>query len=396
VKVLCFIDSLAPGGAETSLASLAPEYAMRGIDLEVAYFKNSIGLHGRFERAGIPLFDLSAARGRSGRVRAARSLILERRPDLVHTTLFEADIAGRLAAWTARVPVVSSLVNVEYGPEQFADPRISGMRLRAAQLTDILSARPVVRWHAITEHVAGVMAERLRIRRDRIDVVPRGRDPQLLGTRTVERRARTREELGIGPEDKLILAAARQEHQKGLDVLLRAMPAVIEKCPRARLVVAGREGNQTLLLESTMARLQLDGAARFLGARGDVPDLLAAADAFAFPSRFEGLGSVLIEAMALEAPIVATELPAIREILHDGEHALLIPAEQPDALASSLVSVLENPGAGAARAGAARRRFLELYTIEAVANGMTRFFERALGSSSGRPHTTPNHEAPLG
>ena len=381
MKVLCLIDSLAPGGAESSLAAMASHYPDRGIELEVAYLRERPGLHERFEAVGTPLFSLADSSGRIGWARAVRRLINGRRPDLVHTTLFESDVAGRLGALGTRVPVVSSLVNVEYGPEQFADPRLSAWKLRGAQVVDAVTARSVVRWHAITDHVATVMARRLRIDRRRIDVVPRGRDPEVLGMRTPERRRLVRRSLGVGRNTKLVLAAARQEHQKGLDILVRAMPAVTRNDRRVRLLIAGRAGHQSESLRSLVDVLEVHENVQFLGARSDVPDLLAAADVFAFPSRFEGLGSVLIEAMALEAPIVASNLPAVGEIVDDGRHALLVPPERPDALAAALNATLADPDSAAARARAARERFLVRYTIAAVADGMAAFYSHALGAS---------------
>jgi glycosyltransferase involved in cell wall biosynthesis len=399
VKVMCLLDSLASGGAETSLAALAPQYANRGVELEVAYLKEGPGLHARFEEAGVRLFSLAGGGGRIGWSRRARRLIAERTPHLVHTTLFEANLAGRFGAWRERVPVVSSLVNVEYGPEQFSDPRLSALRLRGAQIADVVTARAVVRWHAISQHVADVMSKRLRIRTSRIDVIPRGRDPQLLGVRTTERRDRARQALGVAPNSKLILAAARHEYQKGIDVLLEAMPHVLEQVPDARLVVAGREGNQSPLLRGLVERLRLGGAVQLCGARTDVAELLCAADVFAFPSRFEGLGSVLLEAMALEAPVVATELPPVIETLQPGVHAILVSPEQPSALASALIETVNFPDAAKERALAARRRFLEHYSIEAVAEEMLGFYERSLTSgSTGRESDKPktSAEATLG
>jgi glycosyltransferase involved in cell wall biosynthesis len=244
-----------------------------------------------------------------------------------------------------------------------------------------------------------VMARRLRLAPERIDVIPRGRDPERLGLRTEERRQRARRSLGVGPETHVILAAARQEHQKGLDLLLEAMPLVLEEVQDVRLVLAGREGHQTTDLKGIVGRLGLDGVVDFLGARNDVAELLSAADVFAFPSRFEGLGSVLIEAMALEAPIVTTDLPPVAEILHPARHALFVPPENARALAEGLVETLRDRGAAATRAHAARRRFLEQYTISAVADRTAEFYERALGEGSARrahPRgSDPQREAPL-
>jgi len=187
-----------------------------------------------------------------------------------------------------------------------------------AHLADGLTARNVRRFHAVTGHVAEVMSSRLRIPRARIDVVPRGRDPDALGIRTPDRRARVLADLGIQPEALLLVAAARHEYPKGLDLLLKAFALVRER-PNALLVIAGRDGNQTPELRRMANDTSLLRSMRFLGVRADVPDLLCAADVFVLPSRWEGIGGVLLEAMALEALIVASDLPTTREILTDGK-----------------------------------------------------------------------------
>src|SRR5437868_13941821 len=95
-----------------------------------------------------------------------------------------------------------------------------------------------VRFHAITSHVAAVMADRLHISRSKIDVVPRGRDPVVLGTRTAARAARARRELGVDEGQPLLVAVGRQVWQKGHDTLLDATPALLEQWPELRVVIA--------------------------------------------------------------------------------------------------------------------------------------------------------------
>jgi glycosyltransferase involved in cell wall biosynthesis len=378
LRVLYLIDSLVPGGAERSLAALAPHLIAEGIELDVATLHERPGLQAELERGGARLHCLNGPGGRAGWIRRAVPLIRQLRPDLVHTTLFEADIAGRVAAGVCRVPVVSSLVNVAYGPEQRAGlGGIGSVKLRGAQFLDGVTARLVVRFHAISAHVADLMAHRLHLPRNRVEVVPRGRDPSQLGINSPDRRARARTLLGVGERTPLILAAARHEHQKGLDVLLEAVPAVLERLPNAQVLIAGRNGHQTELLRSITAGLGVEPTVRFLGARDDVPELLCAADVFVVPSRWEGLGSVLLEAMALEAPIVATDLPAIREIVRHGDTALLAPAGRPDALAASVVDTIANGAAADARARSARSRFLTEFAIERIADRMLGFYEHA-------------------
>ncbi|MGQ0670204.1 MAG: glycosyltransferase family 4 protein [Actinomycetota bacterium] len=378
MRILYLIDGLFGGGAEQSLAALAPCYADRGLALDVAYLREREGDQGELLAAGVGLFSLSGRGGRAGWVRRARGLVSSNQPDLIHTTLFESDVVGRIVSTLTRVPAVCSLVNVPYGPEHLGDPRLRAWKVRMAQGIDALTARRVVRFHAITSFVAEVMARRLRLNPATIDVVPRGRDPQRLGTRTRDRRLRARAAVAVDDGSPLVLVAARQEHQKGLDVLLKAFPLVLQALPGARLVVAGREGNQTPLLQDIVDRLGLSESVQFLGPRPDVPDLLCGADAFVLPSRWEGLGSVLVEAMALEAPIVASDLPAVREVLPADETARLVVPDRPDSLAAGILETLTQPGDAAERARRARARFLERYTIDRVADGMAAFYERAL------------------
>ncbi len=380
MHLLYFINSLAAGGAESSLAALAGHYAARGIRLDVAYLNDRPGLQAELEQAGATLFCLSGSGGRLGWLRRGIRLARARRPDLIHTTLFEADLVGRIAGAALRIPVVSSLVNTAYGAEQLDDPGLRSWRVRGALLADAATARAVTRFHAVSTHVADVMSERLRIPSDRIDAVPRGRDPSRLGARTPERAARARMRLGVDPAQKLVLAAARQERQKGLDILIKAFPAILESLPSARLVIAGREGGQTPVLEAAVHRLGLEGAIDLLGPRSDLPDLLCAADVFVFPSRWEGLPGAVLEAMALEAPIVASDIPPVREAVADRETALLVPVEAPDALASAVIEALDHPVETAERARRARARFLERFTIDRIAEDMIAFYERTLSS----------------
>lgn len=384
VRVLYVIDSLVPSGAERSLAALAPAYAARGVQLHVAYLQERAGLQEELRDAGADVLSVAGPGGRLGWVRRLRAAIDARSPHLVHTTLAEADLAGRIAGRLSSVPVVSSLVNLQHAPERFADPLVPTWKQRAARLADRVTARSVVRFHAISKYIADAMAVILRVPRGRIDVVPRGRPAEALGSRTPERRRAARASLRLGEETPLLLSVARQDRQKGLDVLLRAMPAVLARRPATRLAISGRDGGMTPELRALVDRLGLGTAVTFLGLRDDVPELLCAADAFVFPSRWEGLGSVLLEAMALEAPIVATDIPPIREVVNGGQAvAALVPVEDDAALAGAILAQLDDPAAAAARAAAARRRFLERYTIEPVADGMVAFYDRALRAAGG-------------
>ena len=379
--MLYVISVLAPAGAEQSVLALAPALAERGVDVELAYLRDRPGTAALLADTPAKVVSLVGEGGAPARARRALILAKSRRPDLIHTTLTEANVTGRLVGALTGTPVVSSLVNVTYGPEQLAAPDRTRRGIRARHLLDVLTARRVVRFHSVTKLVADVMAPRLRVPRDRIDVVPRGRDPVQLGVPSAERRRRVRAALGIGPDEPVILVAARQDYQKGLDVLLEAMPAVLAERPDARLLLAGRDGTQTPVLKEAAARHRLAGRVSFLGLRSDVPDLMCAADVFAMPSRWEGMGGVLLEAMALGAPVVTSDLATLREALPDESHAWFVPPEQPQPLGRALLQALAEPAEAARRAERARDRFFERFTIDRVADGMRDFYHRALAEA---------------
>jgi glycosyltransferase involved in cell wall biosynthesis len=328
--------------------------------------------------AGATLHYIGPAAGRPALARSVTQVVRRLRPDLIHTTLFEADLAGRFASVVTRIPNVTSLVNMAYGPEQLAaTPKLRSSRLRLAQFADALSARAVRRFHAITEEVAEVMGRRLMLPRSRVEVVRRGRDPAQLGEPGPERKSKVREGLGLKEEDVVVLAAARHEPQKGLDVLVRALPRVRQSYPTLLFLLAGREGNQTPLLVDLLDQGGLDQSTQILGERSDVADLMCAADVWVEPSRWEGGPGAVLEAMALEVPIVASDLPVYRDAISD-RSATLVPPDDPVALAESILGVFANRAAAAGRARRARERFLERFTVERVAADMMGFHERAL------------------
>lgn len=379
VHVLYVIDSLdASGGAESSLAAIAPHLVARGLVLDVAYMHERRGLHDRLREAGATIFSLAGPR-RTGARRVAE-LARHRKPDLVHTTLFEADVIGRVGALLAGVPSVTSLVNTSYGPDHVGDPAMHRWKVRAAQVVDAATATAAVRFHANSREVADVMARRLLIRRQRIDVIPRGRDALALGRRTPERAERTRAALGVAPTTPLVLAVARHERQKGLDVLIEALPSALGRRPDIQVVIAGREGNQTGHLRSAIGRLGVDHAVRLLGFRDDVADLMVAADVLVVPSRWEGLPGVLIEALALEAPIIATDIPCIREVVGPVRETLatLVAPDRPAELARAILDTLENSSAAADRGQRGRARFVGCFDIGGVADRTVEFYERSL------------------
>lgn len=384
LRVLQVIDSLVPAGAESSLAAQAPLMRDLGVDLTVAYLVERNGLRDALIAAGVDVID--AGQGTRSRVRHVEGIdavIHHTQPHLVHTTLFEADIAGRIAAARRGITCVSTWANTGYGEIEIAYSGNSRLKVRAAQGLDALTSRTVARFQAVTPHVAEVMRRRLVVPASRVEVIPRGRDRRQLGYPSASRRGLARQRLGVGPQTPLILAVARHEPQKGLDLLISAMPEIRKHVPGATTVIAGREGRTTQALTRLRHGLLDPACVKLLGARSDIPELMCAADAFVLPSHWEGAAGSLIEAMALECPVVTTDLATLRGTV-DSRSAVLVQPGSVENIAAGVIQTLQHKTATKERARIARELFETQFTIETAAARLAAFYRSALASRRGR------------
>jgi glycosyltransferase involved in cell wall biosynthesis len=382
IRVLYLINGLGTGGAERSLADLLPALGHRGVSVQVAcLYPRSEGVQGDVAARTDVRFLL--AHSWPGWIREARRLFRALRPDVIHTTLFEADLVGRLAAIGTHIPVLTSLVNTSYDPTRLRiDPNLSRVRLGGARILDGLTARHLTaRFHAITEAVKQSAVQHLHISPHTVTVIGRTRDLTRLGEPSRDRRVEVRTRLALRQTDEIVLALGRQEYQKGYIYLLEAVARLRSARPNLRVVVAGREGNASAHLGQAMERLGLQGIVSFLGHRHDVGDLLAAADVFCFPSVYEGLGGAVIEAMAMGLPVVASDLPALREVV--GDAGILVPPETPDALAAAITQLLDDPVLAAGLAMRAELRASERFNLESIASQMAELYRRVAALRTG-------------
>lgn len=376
MKVLFVMDTLGAGGAERSLQEMLPLFERGGVDVHVACFhRRKVGVeHLVFGRHEVHVLE---ERGRLRQMARLRRIVRDQSFDLVHTTLFEADVYGRPAIAGLGIPVVTSLVNMPYEPARLrSDAHVNRLKLSAARGLEAITGHLFAdHYHAITHAVKDSAATSFLIPPRKITVVYRGRDQARLGRRTPERRRRARAALGVPDDRFVVLTVGRQEFQKGQTHLVEAFAQTDQN--DTEVWIAGREGNATPALTASIERSGVAGRIRRLGHREDVPELMCAADLFVLPSLWEGLGGVLIEAMALELPIVASDLPPVREVCEDGSCGRLVPAGDPRAMAAAIGEMRDRREERRRLAEAGRRRFETTFTLERSAAGMMRIFERA-------------------
>jgi glycosyltransferase involved in cell wall biosynthesis len=189
-------------------------------------------------------------------------------------------------------------------------------------------------------------------------------------------RARIRRELGVAPDELLVMAVGRLHPQKAFSDLLGAIAILRAQGHPVQLRIAGIGPlEQTLRAEIESRRL---GDSVLLGLRQDVPRLLAASDVYASSAAWEGLPIATLEAMAAGLPIVATAVGDVPRIV-DSESGILVPPGRPDELACALAAVLSDAGLRRARGDAARRRAHQHHAVEPWSRQVLELYEELLG-----------------
>jgi glycosyltransferase involved in cell wall biosynthesis len=198
-------------------------------------------------------------------------------------------------------------------------------------------------------------------------------------------REQGRRRLGIGPEGHCIAVVGALSRGRGQDVAIRALPAIRRRLPDARLLIVGAPHPLAVdvayanELRDLTAQLGVTGAVVFAGYTDAMADVYAAADVVVNPARLEeAFGRVAAEALAAGVPVVSARVGAVEATLRDRVDALLIPPDDPAALAEAVVRLREEPSAAAALVAHGRERVVTTFTVERAMRTWARVIESAL------------------
>lgn len=307
--------------------------------------------------------DLLALRDLTRRIRALG-------PDIVHTHSSKAGFVGRVAARMAGVPRILYTPHGHVFHGYYGHP-LTRMFIALERFAARFTERIVVLTNAeVEQHLAVGVG-----RRGQFVTIPSGVDLDAVRAEAAGGN-RVRQEMGLSGDTPLLGTVARLVPVKGLRYLVEAMPLILRRRPDAHLVLAG-DGDQRPTLERLARELGVADRVRLLGFRRDAAAVTAALNVFVLPSLNEGQGRVLVAAMALGIPVVATKVGGVPEIVEDGRQGLLVPAADATALGQAVAAVLARPEYAAAL-GAAGRRRAPLFSSEVM---LTRHAELYRNSS---------------
>ncbi|WP_054031626.1 glycosyltransferase family 4 protein [Desulfatitalea tepidiphila] len=191
----------------------------------------------------------------------------------------------------------------------------------------------------VSDHTCENLNRYEKISRKKIVMIPNGIDRKLFQYNFNPKLKR--DELGLTRKGPIIGLGVRLTEQKGIIYLLRAMPNLIRRYAEITLLIAG-DGplRQNLLKEAK--KLGISSHVLFLGPRLDMTEILSVLDIYVLPSLWEGLPMVLLEALAVGIPVVATDVGGVSTAIKNGITGLLVPPGEPDRISAAVINLLDN------------------------------------------------------
>jgi glycosyltransferase involved in cell wall biosynthesis len=307
MRILHLTTELRPAGAEVVILNLARGLIAAGHEVHVAALQplpEASFIVDGLRAAGVAVHTLALSHGRAWRALGVRRLVAELRPDLVHAHLIHANLVSRLLPRRRPYPLVNTIHIAERRAGKAWHFRLDRATLSRCDVQTAVS-RAVRDYHAA----------QLGIAADRLPVIYNGIVPPT--SPSAAEVAAWRAAWGMADCARVIGAVGRLDYQKGFDLLLRLLPALGAELPageRWGIVIIG-EGDQREALTALARQAPPNLVVALPGFRADAPRCPGAFDLFAMPSRYEGFGLTLAEAMAHGVPILASAIDSLPELL---------------------------------------------------------------------------------
>ncbi len=378
LSILFFGTQIATGGAQKALLDQANWFQSHGHRVTAAFFYDRENLHEKWRRSSVyPIHVISAHQKWGWDSKSALELVkglwalwkLLRggRFDVVMSFTHDGNILALPLAWLTGVPVRLATHHGLTSNYSIWRERFHAWLVNHGLASVMVAVSSRSRQSALREG----------IRPDRIVVIKNGINP--LPVENAEAYD-IRKAAGLRDGDIFLISVGRLVHEKAHEILLDAMPLVLREYPNTRLGILG-DGPLRPQLEAQIAKMGLADTVRLFGTSSAVSQYLSAADVFVLPSRSEGLPIALLEAMSAGLPVVATRLEGMDDLVKHGERGLLVPVDDPRALADAILELLSDPPAARRMGAAARSLVMENYTEDIMCKQYLSLIERYLEDS---------------
>jgi glycosyltransferase involved in cell wall biosynthesis len=356
-------------GAELFAADLIRELTSAGVNQQVAVVRGSPPFPAAYEAeakvlSGRPLL-IPGLRIDGRAVLRLRALCRRLRPHIIQAHGGEPLKYAAMAAGSSGARLVYRRIGLSPDRAQRGVARM-GHRTLMSRCQQIIAVAEAVRRETI---------EGFGISPDRVVTIPRGVDRRRI--RSVQGRMRARARMGIPQEAPVVLSLGALSWEKDPLGQLEIMNSVRRAVPGSVHLIAG-EGPLRGDVERRILALALDGLARVLGSRSDVPDLLVASDVVLLASRVEGMPGCLIEAGMASVPVAAYAVAGVPEVVIDGDTGYTVKPGDAAGLAERTIRLLEDPALRDRMGALARDRCERLFDMSAIARRYLTVYEEVL------------------
>lgn len=296
-------------------------------------------------------------------------LLVRERVTILQTHGARANFYGRIAGRLAGVPVNISTVH-----NSLKDYEVRSLRRWLYTFLLRLTLPVVHRVICVSEANRRDLIEECPAVERKAHVVYNGVDLSAFPSQLDRRKVR--QDLGV-KQGPMLVTIARLTEQKGHCYLLQALPKLLNTWPQLCCVFVG-EGELRDALQRLAIDLGIERSCRFVGVREDIADILAAADLFVLPSLSEGFPFVLLEALAMGRPVVASRVNGVPELIEEHKTGLLVPPRDPRALVEAIRNVLSNPTAASEMGAAGRAAVRKRFTVDHMVANTTAIFDAAM------------------
>lgn len=332
--VAYFITELNIGGAEKVLTHFLGTLDRSEYDpVVICLYGGNSSIADEIRLLNIPVYDLQmTSKWRLDVIWRLYRLLRNLKPVILHSSLFHANVLGRIVGRLAGVPIIISCrQNISIGGQ---------WRELLNRYTVTLDDAVI----AVCELARITEIEQTNISPDRVVTIYNAIDITHLAIEQATARQQIRQEFQIAEDTFLMGTVCRFHPQKGLAHWVDAFALIqqrLEDPAKVHLILVG-DGELRLQLEEKVRSLGLTESVTFTGFRTDIPQILAAFDLFVLPSLWEGLSVVVLEAMASGLPVVATSVGGTPELVIDGETGLLVPPNDSSALSTAILALVQD------------------------------------------------------
>lgn len=286
--------------------------------------------------------------------------------DILHSYLFHANIIGRVFGRIAGIPIIISSI------------RVCEKGRRSHLWMDRITNWMVDIEICVSKEVKNFTIEKAGIPEHKLKIVENGITDSFLDAVTSCRNKKEEIKGKLGLDNSLIVGTiARLSRQKGIEYLIKTVKIVISKFPDITFIIAGKKLCREKLVDLSI-ELGISDKVKFLGFIKDIPKLLSVIDIFVLPSLWEGMPNVVLEAMAAEKPVIATDTGGSKDIIDNNINGVLVEPKNSEALAEAILKLLKNPDERERLGKAAEQRVKEKFPIDRMVSKTEQIYTQLL------------------